>query len=171
MLLLCIFAIPARAELPVLAVDAVFPPVLSTSHPNALKVTAGRFTQDIEQIVFSDPRIVAKLDESASLPLDPLTAPQKVYGSFSVTVDPSVPPGFYELWAMGRYGVSNSRYIAVVNTPVESLPASIDPKNPPEVLPGVCYVGLSKRNDRVLLRTKKADRWPRILLASQTIDA
>ena len=171
LLLLCIFAIPARAELPVLAVDAVFPPVLSTSHPNALKVTAGRFTQDIEQIVFSDPRIVAKLDESASLPLDPLTAPQKVYGSFSVTVDPSVPPGFYELWAMGRYGVSNSRFIAVVNTPVESLPASIDPKNPPEVLPGVCYVGLSKRNDRVLLRTKKADRWPRILLASQTIDA
>lgn len=171
LLLLCIFAIPARAELPVLAIDAVFPPVLSTNHPNALKVTGGRFTQDIEQIVFSDPRIVAKLDESASLPLDPLATAQKVYGSFSVTVDPSVPPGIYELWATGRYGVSNSRFIAVVNTPVENLPSSIDPKNPPEVLPGVCYVGLTKRNDRVLLRTKKAERWPRILLASQSIDA
>jgi len=171
LLLLCIFAIPARAELPVLAIDAVFPPVLSTNHPNALKVTGGRFTQDIEQIVFSDPRIVAKLDESASLPLDPLATAQKVYGSFSVTVDPSVPPGIYELWATGRYGVSNSRFIAVVNTPVENLPPSIDPKNPPEVLPGVCYVGLTKRNDRVLLRTKKAERWPRILLASQSIDA
>lgn len=171
LLLLCLLATTARAELPVIALDAVFPPVLSNQHPNNFKVTAGRFTQDVEQLIFSDPRITAKLEQSPSLPLDPDTTPQKAYGSFSVSVDPAVPQGLYEVWAVGRYGISNARSLAVVHTPVEVLPPSIDPKNPPTVQPGICYVGLTKRNERIQLKTKKSERWPKILLAAQSLDA
>jgi hypothetical protein len=132
-------------------------------------VTAGRFNQDIESLVFSDPRISAVLDAAPNLPLDDV--PQKSYGQFSVTVDPATPPGYYEVWAVGRYGISNSRMIAVVSTPVEVLPGNIDPKNPPELKPGVCYVGTTKRSDKVVVKTKKTDHWPKCLLAGQVFDA
>jgi hypothetical protein len=143
--------------------------VLSTTGPNAFRVTAGRFNQDIESLVFSDPRISAVLDAAPNLPLDDV--PQKSYGQFSVTVDPATPPGYYEVWAVGRYGISNSRMIAVVSTPVEVLPGNIDPKNPPELKPGVCYVGTTKRSDKVVVKTKKTDHWPKCLLAGQVFDA
>lgn len=158
-----------RSEAPVVALDSVFPPVLSTAGPNAFRVTAGRFNQDIESLVFSDPRISAVLDAAPNLPLDDV--PQKSYGQFSVTVDPATPPGYYEVWAVGRYGISNSRMIAVVSTPVEVLPGNIDPKNPPELKPGVCYVGTTKRSDKVVVKTKKTDHWPKCLLAGQVFDA
>ncbi|MFM8399228.1 MAG: hypothetical protein ACKOAH_15495, partial [Pirellula sp.] len=147
----------------------MFPPVLSTAGPNAFRVTAGRFNQDIESLVFSDPRITAVLDAAPNLPLDDVA--QKNFGHFSVTVDPATPPGYYEVWAVGRYGISNPRILAVVNTPVEVLPGNIDPKNPPEVKPGVCYVGTTKRSDKVVVKTKKTDHWPRCLLAGQVFDA
>jgi hypothetical protein len=153
----------------VVALESVFPPVLSTTGPNAFRVTAGRFNQDIESLVFSDPRISAVLDAAPNLPLDDV--PQKSYGQFSVTVDPATPPGYYEVWAVGRYGISNSRMIAVVSTPVEVLPGNIDPKNPPELKPGVCYVGTTKRSDKVVVKTKKTDHWPKCLLAGQVFDA
>jgi hypothetical protein len=158
-----------RSESPVVALEAVFPPVLSTVGPNAFRVTAGRFNQDIESLIFSDPRITAVLDAAPNLPLDDV--PQKNFGHFSVTIDPATPPGYYEVWAVGRYGISNSRMIAVLNTPVEVLPGNIDPKNPPEVKPGVCYVGTTKRSDKIVVRTKKTDHWPKCLLAGQVFDA
>jgi hypothetical protein len=61
--------------------------------------------------------------------------------------------------------------IAVVSTPVEVLPGNIDPKNPPELKPGVCYVGTTKRSDKVVVKTKKTDHWPKCLLAGQVFDA
>jgi len=158
-----------RAESPVLAIEAVFPPVLSSAQPNSLRITSGRFNQDIESLVFSDPRITATLEPGPNLPLDDV--PQKNYGQFTVTVDPAVPAGVYEVWAVGRYGISNPRMIAVVPTPVETLPGNIDPKNPPEVKPGICYVGTTKKNDKVLVKTKKTDHWPKCLLAAQIFDA
>lgn len=158
-----------QSESPIVALEAVFPPVLSTAGPNAFRVTAGRFNQDIESLVFSDPRITAVLDAAPNLPLDDVA--QKNFGNFTVAVDPATPPGYYEVWAVGRYGISNPRIIAVVNTPVEVLPGNIDPKNPPEVKPGVCYVGTTKRSDKVVVKTKKTDHWPRCLLTGQVLDA
>jgi hypothetical protein len=157
-----------QGESPIVALEAVFPPVLSTAGPNAFRVTAGRFNQDIESLVFSDPRITAVLDAAPNLPLDDVA--QKNFGHFSVTVDPATPPGYYEVWAVGRYGISNPRILAVVNTPVEVLTGNIDPKNPPEVKPGVCYVGTTKRSDKAVVKTKKTDHWPRCLLAGQVFD-
>jgi hypothetical protein len=157
------------AEVPILAIDAVYPPVLSTTHANPVRITAGRFNQDIDALVFSDPRITAVLDPAPNLALDEV--PQKNYGSFTVTVDPATPAGYYEVWASGRYGISNSRIVAVVSTPVELLSGSIDPKNPLEVKPGVCYVGTTKRSDKVVVKTKKTDHWPKCLIAAQVFDA
>jgi hypothetical protein len=123
----------------------------------------------VESLVFSDPRITAVLDAAPNLALDDV--PQKNFGSFTVTVDPATPPGFYEVWAVGRYGISNPRMIAVVGTPVEVLPGNIDSKNPYEVKPGVCYVGRTKRSEKIALKTKKTDRWPKCLLAAKVFDA
>ena len=159
----------AKSEGPVFALEAVFPPVLSSTHANAFRVTSGRFNQDVESLIFSDPRITARLEVAPNLALDDV--PQKNYGSFSVAVDPATPPGLYEVWAVGRYGISNPRMIAVVNTPVEVLPGNIDPKNPLEVKPGVCYVGTTKRSEKIVLKTKKTDHWPKCLLAAGVFDA
>ena len=159
----------ARAESPVVALEAVFPPVLSSTQSNAFRVSSGRFHQDIESLVFSDPRISATLDNAPNLALD--DQQQKNYGHFSVTVDPETPPGFYEVWAIGRYGISNPRMIAVVSTPVEILPQNSDPKNPFEVQPGICYVGTTKRSEKFVVKTKKLEHWPKCLLAGGVFDA
>lgn len=169
MLVLAFLCGSLRAESPTLAIESVFPPVLSTTQPNSFRITSGRFNQDIESLVFSDPRITSTLDAAPNLALDEM--PQKNYGQFTVTVDPAVPPGFYEVWAVGRYGISNPRMIAVVTTPVEVLPGNLDPKNPPEVKPGICYVGQTKKNDKLVLKTKKTDHWPKCLIAAQAFDA
>jgi len=159
----------AWGEVPTIAVDAIFPPVLSTVQPNTLKITAGRFTQDIDELIFSNPMIRGTIVAGANLAMD--SEPQKQYGSFQVTVDPSVPEGYYEVWAVGRYGVSNSRTIAVVHTPVEVLPMNTDPKNPPELKQGVCYLGQTRRNDRQTLRIAIASAWPRIVVAAESLDS
>jgi hypothetical protein len=39
------------------------------------------------------------------------------------------------------------------------------------VKPGVCYVGTTKRSDKVVVKTKKTDHWPRCLLAGQVFDS
>jgi hypothetical protein len=158
-----------RAELPVLAVDAIYPPVLSTAQASPLKVIAGRFTQDIESLVFSHPLIRATLDEAPPLPLD--SVPQKQYGNFTVSVDPSVPEGFYEVWGVGRYGVSNPRSLLIVHAPIQPLPVGTDPANPPEAQPGVCYYGQMKRNDRHSTRIQSPGRWPRLSLVAAGIDS
>lgn len=156
-------------EVPTIAVDAIFPPVLSTVQPNTLKISAGRFTQDIDELIFSNPMIRGTIVAGANLAMD--SEPQKQFGSFQVTVDPSVPEGYYEVWAVGRYGVSNSRTIAVVHTPVEAIPANTDPKNPPDLKPGVCYLGQTRRNDKQTLRTAMASAWPRIVVAAESLDS
>mgnify|MGYP003335927722 CR=1 FL=1 len=167
-LALAAYSATLLADAPIIAVDAIYPPILSTQHDNRVKVTSGRFTQDIEGLVFSDPRITAVLDAAPNLPLD--DQPQKQFGSFNIKVDPSLPEGFYEVAAVGRYGISNTRILAVLHTPVELIPGNIDPKSPPEVKPGTCYVGLTKRSDNVLLKAKKTDHWPKCLVVAQTLD-
>lgn len=159
----------AWGEVPTVAVDAIFPPVLSTVQPNTLKISAGRFTQDIDELIFSNPMIRGTVEPGASLAMD--SEPQKQFGSFQVTVDPSVPEGYYEVWAVGRYGVSNARTIAVVHTPIEALPVNTDPKNPPELKPGVCYIGQTRRNDRQTLKIALTQAWPRVVVAAESLDS
>jgi len=159
----------AWGEVPTVAVDAIYPPVLTTVQPNTLKISAGRFTQDIDELIFSNPMIRGTVEPGTNLALD--SEPQKQFGSFKVTVDPSVPEGYYEVWAVGRYGISNSRTIAIIHTPIEVLPTNTDPKNPPEIKPGVCYVGQTRRNDRQTLRVASTSTWPRVVVAAESLDS
>lgn len=159
----------AWGEVPTVAVDAIFPPVLTTVQPNTIKISAGRFTQDIDELIFSNPMIRGTVEPGPNLAMD--SEPQKQFGSFQVTVDPSVPEGYYEVWAVGRYGVSNARTIAVVHTPLEVLPANTDPKNPPELKSGVCYIGQTRRNDRQTLKIASMSAWPRIVVAAESLDS
>lgn len=67
--------------------------------------------EEIERLEFSHPGITAVLKQTQPLPFD--DAPQKLFGQFTVTIDPSVPEGRYELWAIGRNGISNPRSFLV----------------------------------------------------------
>lgn len=164
-----IASLTAWGEVPTIAMDAIFPPVLSTVQPNTLKISAGRFTQDIDELIFSNPMIRGTVEPGPSLAMD--SEPQKQFGSFQVTVDPSVPEGYYEVWAVGRYGVSNARTVAVVHSPLEVLPANTDPKNPPELKPGVCYLGQTRRNDRQTLKIASTAAWPRVVVVAESLDS
>ncbi|MEI8212653.1 MAG: hypothetical protein WCI02_10925 [Planctomycetota bacterium] len=159
----------AVAETPVLALDAIYPPVLSSQRPNSVKVASGRFTQDVDQLIFSTPLIQATLDTAPNLPLD--AEPQKLYGSFTITVDPALAEGYYEVWAVGRYGVSNPRTLAIVHAPVEPLPTSSDPTQLAELKSGICYFGQTRRNERLAFRLKPLGKWPHIAIAAADLDS
>lgn len=159
----------AVCESPILAIDAIYPPAISVGTTSTLTVTAGRFTQDIEELRFSHPDISATVVHTAPLPFDDVPVVQ--YGSFSVHVSPDVPEGFYEVWGVGRYGISNPRTLAVVRGSVELLPANTDPKQPPVLLPGVCYVGRTRPNARLHFRLPDNLKQPRIVVAADSLDS
>ncbi len=166
--LLCVPHPMGRAEGPVLAVDALSQHVLTTAHPNPIKIAAGRFTQDIERLVFSSSMITATLDPAPNLPFDP--EPQKLYGSFTVTVDPAIADGYYEMWAVGRYGISNARTLLVVHAPVQPLPVAADVAQLPSLQPGICYVGQMKRSERLPMKFATAGSWPRMAIVASSFD-
>lgn len=137
----------ACAETPTLAVQEIFPPVVTAGQSTNVKIASGRFTQDIDTLVFSHPGIQATLESAPNLPLD--DQPQYNFGSFQVTVGPEVPEGIYDVWAAGRYGVSNPRSIAVVHRPVVVLAADSNPTPLPRLKPGIVYVGRTLANARL----------------------
>ena len=129
----------AHAETPTIAVQEIFPPVVSAGQATNVKVVTGRFTQDVDALIFSHPGIQATLENGPNLPFD--DQPQPNYGSFQVTVAPDVPEGIYDVWVAGRYGISNARSIAVVHRPVVILPADANPTPLPRLKAGTVYIG------------------------------
>lgn len=77
---------------------------------------------DVRQLVFSDKNLQAQLVPGATDPVTELSQPQ--WGNFTLTVPADQPLGVYDVWAVGRYGVSNPRRFVV-----DSLPVFNDPGN------------------------------------------
>lgn len=77
---------------------------------------------DIRQLVLSDKALQPQLLHGAVDPLTELSQPQ--WGNFSLAVPAQQPLGIYEVWAIGRFGVSNSRRFLI-----DSLPVFNDPGN------------------------------------------
>ncbi|MFN6129028.1 MAG: hypothetical protein ACK5AC_12235 [Planctomycetota bacterium] len=156
----------SRAETPTLAVQEIFPPVVTAGQSTQVKIVSGRFTQDVDSLFFSHPGIQATLDTAPNLPFD--DQPQSSFGSFQVTVSPDVPEGIYEVWAAGRYGVSNPRSIAVVHRPVMVLAETPNPNPLPRFKPGIVYVGRTLANARLNFGLETVSPSPRIaVIASQ----
>lgn len=114
----------AAAQFPVIELAAITPPVGQVGTTVDVSVTAGENLDGIEQLIFSDPRIVAQRDTQETQPV-----------RFQVTIPADVEPGRYELWAVGAYGISNPRVFLVSQHPVqtqlavsqdESQPTSLD---------------------------------------------
>lgn len=83
---------------------------------------AGVDLVDIRQLVFSDPALQAQLVQGAVDPVTELSQPQ--WGNFTLSVPAEQPLGIYEVWGVGRYGISNSRRFVV-----DSLAIFNDPGN------------------------------------------
>jgi hypothetical protein len=83
---------------------------------------AGVDLVDIRQLVFSDPALQAQLVQGPVDPVTELSQPQ--WGNFTLTVPAEQPLGIYEVWGVGRYGISNSRRFVV-----DSLAIFNDPGN------------------------------------------
>ncbi|KAA5541843.1 hypothetical protein FYK55_16705 [Roseiconus nitratireducens] len=93
-----------------------------------MRVVAGDRLDEVNQLLFSHPGISAEVKTGEKLPLS--ESPEVEYGSFRVQVAEEVPPGRYEVRAVGRHGVSNARAFLVSERPTAEVAASHDPRQP-----------------------------------------
>ncbi len=100
----------AWGQLPQAVLTSVFPPggKIGTTFDVAV---IGQDMDDVEQLQFSHPGIKATLKMAP--PDDFSKKPKRMEGTFSVTIEGSVPPGLYEARVVGRYGTSNPRLFIV----------------------------------------------------------
>lgn len=88
----------------------------------------GAHLAEAEQLIFSHPGIQATVLPQVSRYIDPSNdAPQDpqrfVSGQFTINIDANVPAGYYDVRAVGRFGLSNPRRFFVCQSPVIPLPA------------------------------------------------
>ena len=121
----CVLAatVPALGQAPAARMDVLFPPGCRAGASVEVHITVGQHLETMRALAFSHPGITA---ESRSHPgigsvpnpknkkqvlIDPKGLP------FTVNVAPDVPPGLYEVRAVGSHGLSNARTFAVGDLP------------------------------------------------------
>ena len=105
------------AQIPAIQLSALSRAVGQAASSFPVRVSEGDQLDEVDQLVFSHPGIVATLQTSPARLLE--TEPQPQFGQFSVAVAPEVPPGIYEARAKGRFGLSNPRAFLVTQSPVQ----------------------------------------------------
>jgi hypothetical protein len=97
--LIVLLAAPAaRAELPSIRLDRLFPLGAAAGSTFEIQFTQGADTEDVKSLLFDHPGFKAEFVKNTI---------------FRVTVAPDVPPGTYDVRLVGRFGVSNPRLFAV----------------------------------------------------------
>jgi len=101
----------ARAQLPVTQLFAVSPPGGKAGTTVDLTLSAGADLDGVHQLYFSHPGITAaqKMAPPGPLPV----AAEPLVGQFQVTIAADVPPGVYDVRAVGTFGMSNPRSFVV----------------------------------------------------------
>ncbi|HEX5499304.1 MAG TPA: PPC domain-containing protein, partial [Thermomicrobiales bacterium] len=101
----------APAQLPVAQLFAVSPPGGKAGTAVDLALSAGADLDGANQLYFSHPGITAaqKIPPPGLLPV----APEPLAGQFTVTIAADVPPGVYDVRAIGTFGMSNPRSFVV----------------------------------------------------------
>ncbi|HJT34716.1 MAG TPA: hypothetical protein VJ783_22000 [Pirellulales bacterium] len=104
----------ALAQLPTARLNACFP--AGGRQGSSFEVTvSGDDLEGVNRLYFNHPGITAT---QVMLPADEFHAqPRPADGRFSVAIAAEVPPGMYEVRAVGKYGASNPRFFAVDNKP------------------------------------------------------
>jgi hypothetical protein len=138
-------------QLPSAQLFAVSPPGGRQASTVELKLAAGADLDGADRLYFSHPGIVARLLEGTS-------------DRFTVTIDADVPPGLYDVRAIGRFGISNPRTFAVDGLPeVNEEPGhdefgKAQPVPLGSVINGICHAAAedyfrfeAKKGQRVIL--------------------
>jgi hypothetical protein len=99
----------ALAQLPVTQLTSVFPP--GGQKGTSVEVSiAGADIDDVEKLVFNHAGLSAAAKMTAATALEPA---RPVANQFLVKIAADVPPGIYEVRALGRFGLSNPRSFVV----------------------------------------------------------
>lgn len=95
----------AHAQLPQIRITGIFPPGAQRGTTTDVTVTAGTDLDEASELVFSHPglKAVAKLDGNGN----------PVANQFTVTVDPAIQAGLYDVRLRGLFGISNPRIFRV----------------------------------------------------------
>jgi hypothetical protein len=100
----------ALAQIPTTQLTSIFPP--GAKQGASLEVTvAGTDMDDLDKLLFAHPGLTAAPKMSAPTDFEP--TPKPVPGVFTLTIAGDVPPGTYEVRAIGRFGISNARTFVV----------------------------------------------------------
>jgi hypothetical protein len=99
----------ALAQLPQTRLYAIFPVGGQKGTNFDLTITNGVDLDNVNQLIFSHAGIKA-VQKTA---MNAAGQPEPVPNQFTVTIDPSVPPGLYDVRARGMFGVSNPRTFVV----------------------------------------------------------
>ena len=99
----------AVAQLPQTRLYSVFPPGVTPGEITEIRLTSGADLDEVDRLIFSHPGIFATQKHQTGRD----GQQQPVAGTFRVAVDESVPPGRYEVRAVGRFGASNPRPLQV----------------------------------------------------------
>ncbi|MGC3966479.1 MAG: PPC domain-containing protein [Pirellulales bacterium] len=104
-------ATSAHAQLPAVTLSAVSPNGGKNGTTFDVTLTGIVDGDGVDRLMFSHPGITAKAAEQPSAIFTGKNIP--VANKFAVTIGPDVPPGVYDLRAVGTFGVSNPRAFAV----------------------------------------------------------
>lgn len=137
-LAVCGLVSPAGAQLPVTQVTAIFPPGGKAGTTIDVKILAGSDLDGVDRLVFSHAGITARQQTAPSPLFDDRRV--RVDNTFEVTIAPEVPPGYYDVRAVGLYGASNPRAFIVgaaaeaVETPGNNVAEKACPLAVPSVM-------------------------------------
>jgi Bacterial pre-peptidase C-terminal domain. len=106
----CLACSAAWAQLPASRLNSVFPP--GGARGSSVEVTLSGTDLDlVEKLHFSHPGLSAAPKTRDPKPFE--EGPQPVPNVFVVTIASDVPPGTYDVRAVGKFGISNARTFAV----------------------------------------------------------
>ena len=124
MLVSMFFVDAASGQLPVIELGAVSPTAAKAGSEVEMKVSSGNRKDEVDQLRFSHPGITATVMTEDPLPFTENR--RQRFGHFKVKVANEVPPGKYEVRAVGRHGISNPRTFVVHRFSETQLSASHD---------------------------------------------
>lgn len=125
----------ALAQYPVIELTAIEPSAVQVGSTVEVKVTGGNQLDAIDRLQFSDPRIVAEvLREPVAADAAEGTVGAIKSGQFKLNVAADLPPGRYEVRAVGAYGISNPRVFVVSQHAVVKPPAVSQSASEPTVI-------------------------------------
>lgn len=109
-LLIALVAAPARAQLPQTRLSSIFPCGGKAGTTVDFTLTGGVDLDEVDRLLFNHAGITATPKTQKVAGRD-----QPIANAFRVAIRPDVPPGVYEVYAGGLFGLSNPRVFVVGN--------------------------------------------------------